>query len=120
MPDNLDKIYIKEILLRAIIGINPDERVNKQDVVISVIMYADLSKACKSDDVKDTIDYKSVKTKIVDLVEKSLFYLVETLEEAIATIGLKDERVQQVDVTVERPGALRFAKTVGVEITRSR
>jgi FolB domain-containing protein len=116
----MDRIHIKEILLRAIVGINPDERINKQDVVISITMHVDLSTACKSDDVADTVDYKSVKKRVATLVETSQFFLIEKLAQAIADVCLEDDRVMQVDVVVEKPGALRFARTVGVEITRSR
>jgi D-erythro-7,8-dihydroneopterin triphosphate epimerase len=116
----MDKIHIKEILLRAIVGINADERINKQDVVISITMHADLSKACKTDDVTDTIDYSSVKKRVTTLVENSEFFLIEKLAQAIANICLEDDRVKRVDVSVEKPGALRFARTVGVEISRSR
>jgi FolB domain-containing protein len=120
LADEMDKIHIKEILLRAIVGINPDERINKQDVVISITMHVDLSTACKSDDVADTVDYKSVKKRVATLVETSQFFLIEKLAQAIADVCLEDDRVMQVDVLVEKPGALRFARTVGVEITRSR
>ena len=116
----MDKIHIKEILLRAIVGINPDERINKQDVVISITMHADLDKACKSDDVADTIDYSSVKKRVATLVENSEFFLIEKLAQAIANICLEDDQVKRVDVLVEKPGAVRFARTVGVEISRSR
>jgi dihydroneopterin aldolase/D-erythro-7,8-dihydroneopterin triphosphate epimerase len=120
LADEMDRIHIKEILLRAIVGINPDERINKQDVVISITMHVDLSTACKSDDVADTVDYKSVKKRVATLVETSQFFLIEKLAQAIADVCLEDDRVMQVDVVVEKPGALRFARTVGVEITRSR
>lgn len=115
----MDKIHIRDILLRCIIGVNDDERREKQDVVISVTLHADLSKAGASDDFADTVDYKAVKQRIVALVEKSSYYLVEALAEAIARECLSiDRNVRRVDVLVEKPGALRFARTVGVEITR--
>lgn len=120
MVGAMDKIHIKEILLRGIVGINPEERINKQDVVISITMQADLSCACKSDDVLDTIDYSSVKKKVATLVEDSEFFLIERLAQAIADVCLEDDRVKIVEVLVEKPGALRFARTVGVEICRSR
>lgn len=115
----VDKIQIREILLRTIVGINPDERVNKQDVVISIALHADLGKACFSDNVEDTIDYKTVKKKVAAMVEGSEFFLVERLAQCIADLCLEDKRIRQVDVCVEKPGALRFARTVGVEISRT-
>lgn len=114
----MDKIKIKDLSLRCIIGINPDERREKQDVIINVILYADLSIAGQSDDFNSAIDYKVVKLKILELVEKSSYYLIEALAENIANICLSFEGVEQVDVSVDKPGALRFARSVGVEISR--
>jgi len=116
----VDKIHIRDILLRCVIGIYEEERREKQDVVINVTLHADLSAACGSDDFNDTVDYKAVKQRILRLVEESRFHLVEALAEAIAGVCLEFPLVRQADVLVEKPGALRFARTVGVEISRGR
>lgn len=116
----MDKIFIRELALRCIIGIYPEERREKQDVIINVEMHADLRKAGRSDDVADTVDYKAVKMEILNLVEQSQFQLIESLAEKIADLALKNEKVMQVVVTVDKPGALRFAKASAVEITRAR
>jgi len=116
----LDKIVIRDIALRCIIGIYPEERREKQDVVVTVALHADLTRAGATDDFQDTVDYKAVKKAVLDLVENSEFQLVEALAQAIANACLAFERVEQVDVTVEKPGALRFARTVAVEISRKR
>lgn len=114
----MDKIFIRELALRCIIGIYPEERREKQDVVINVEMHSDLRKAGRSDDLKDTVDYKAIKKAILALVEKSSFQLIESLAERIADIALGDDKVQQVVVSIDKPGALRFAKASAVEITR--
>jgi len=116
----LDKIHIRDIALRCIIGINDEERRERQDVVVSVSLHADLKKAGLSDDFAETVDYKAVKQRIVPLVEGSQYCLIEALAEAIAGVCLQFARVEAVDVTVEKPGALRFARTVAVEISRHR
>jgi D-erythro-7,8-dihydroneopterin triphosphate epimerase len=116
----VDKIVIRDIALRCIIGIYPEERREKQDVVITVTLNCDLTRAGATDDFQDTVDYKAVKQAIVGLVESSEFQLVEALAQAIANACLAFDRVEQVDVTVEKPGALRFARTVAVEISRKR
>ncbi|WP_372798311.1 dihydroneopterin aldolase [Pontiella sp.] len=116
----MDKIFIRDLALRCIIGIYPEERREKQDVVINVEMHADLRAAGRSDDLKDTVDYKSIKKAILKLVEGSAFQLIESLAERIADIALANEKVEQVTVTIDKPGALRFARASAVEITRTR
>ena len=96
----------------------PEERREKQDIVINVEMHLDLRKAGRSDDLNDTVDYKAIKKAILKLVECSAFQLIETLAEQIADIALGNDKVQQVVVMIEKPGALRFAKASAVEITR--
>jgi D-erythro-7,8-dihydroneopterin triphosphate epimerase len=118
--NKLDKIFIKDLLLRCIVGIKPDEREKKQDVLIHLNLYGDLSKARISDDIKDAIDYAKIKKQVIKLVEGSSFHLVERLAEKIAELCFLDPKVEKVDVEIEKPGALRFARTVGVAITRER
>jgi dihydroneopterin aldolase/D-erythro-7,8-dihydroneopterin triphosphate epimerase len=115
----LDKIHIRDILLRCIIGIFEEERREKQDVVINITLHADLAEAGKTDDFATTLDYKAVVMRIVELVEGSSYFLLEALAEAIAQACLGFELVKQADVLVEKPGALDFARTVGVEISRT-
>jgi len=116
----MDRIFIRDLALRCIIGIYPEERREKQDIVINVEIGCDLRTAGRSDDLKDTVDYKAIKKSILKLVEGSGFLLIESLAENIADIALGDEKVQQVVVTIDKPGALRFAKSSAVEITRER
>jgi D-erythro-7,8-dihydroneopterin triphosphate epimerase len=116
----VDRILIKDLTLRCIIGINDDERREKQDVVITSALPADLTKPGKSDRVEDTIDYSALKKRVLALVEASQFFLVEALAENIAQLCLDNPMVEQAQVTVEKPSALRFARSVGVEITRGR
>ena len=114
----MDKIFIRDLALRCIIGIYPEERREKQDIVINVEMHADLRAAGRSDDLNDTVNYKSIKKAILTLVEGSGFQLIETLAQQIADLALNNEKVKQVVVTIDKPGALRFAKASAVEITR--
>ena len=116
----LDRIRIHDLLLRCIIGANDDERVKKPDVNIDITLHCDLSGACSTDDLADTVDYKALKLRVVEMVEGSQHFLIERLADEIASVCLAEERVQRVDVRVEKPGALRFARTVSVEITRGR
>ena len=115
-----DQIQIKDLLLRAILGINEEERRNRQDVLINITLHADTRAAGRSDDIADAVNYRTLTKRIIALVEDSQFYLVEKLAAEIAALCLDDPRVEQADVRVEKPGALRFARSVGVEIQRTR
>ncbi|MGD0090722.1 MAG: dihydroneopterin aldolase [Planctomycetota bacterium] len=116
----MDAIHIRDLLLRCVVGIYPEERRAKQDVLINITLFADLSAACRSDRIEDTVDYKAIKKEVIAAVEVSEFQLIERLAELVASLCLKEERVVRVRVLVEKPGALRFARTVGVEIVRER
>lgn len=116
----MDRILISDLLVRCIVGVNEDERREKQDVVINLSISTDLARAGKSDRFEDAIDYRDLKKRVMALAENSRFYLVEALAEAVASLCLENPVVVQVQVRVEKPLALRFARSVGVEITRDR
>lgn len=117
----MDQIHITNLLVRGIVGINADERVNRQDVLINVTMWADSSVAAASDDIADAVNYRTVSKAIIAHVEEGEPMLVERLAQEIADICLgSDERITEVEVTVEKPGALRFAESVGITIHRAR
>lgn len=121
MGQNLDRIFIADLLVRGIIGINPDERTNKQDILVNVILWADTRDAARSDDIQDAVNYRTIAKAIIRHVEEGAPMLVERLVAEIARICCElDPRVQAVEVTVEKPGAVRFARSVGVTIYRSR
>ncbi len=116
----MDKIIIKDLLLRGIIGINPDERVKKQDILLNFTLYTDISQAAESDDINDAANYKEISKRVIDFVESSSFLLVERLVTEIARLILTEYPISRVQVRVEKPGALRFAQSVGIEIDRQR
>lgn len=116
----MDRIFVKDLLVRGIIGINPEERVKLQDIVINLTLYTDIRMAARSDDIEHAVNYKSITKRIIEHVEASSDYLVEKLVTDIARIVLTEfDGVQRVLVRVEKPGALRFAQSVGIEIERS-
>lgn len=115
-----DRLTIRDLLVRPRIGVTAAERRMPQDVLVTVTMHADLRRACRSDRLRDSVDYKRVKQRILALVEASAFNLIERLAQRVADIALGDPQVQAVDVTVRKPGALRFARCSEVTITRER
>lgn len=115
-----DKIHIKDLLLRGIIGINTDEREKRQDILINFTLYADTRPAGLSDNIEDAVNYKTITKRVIRMVENSQFFLVERLVDEIALLCLSEPEVLAARVTVEKPGALRFSRSVGVEIKRTR
>ncbi|XP_013401459.1 uncharacterized protein LOC106167273 [Lingula anatina] len=117
--DNLDLIEIKNLRPRMQIGISPHELGKKQEVVINLTLGVDIRRAAETDDIKDTLNYKSVTKKILEYAESTDIYLVEKLAEDIAKICIVCFRVPWVQVAVEKPHALRFCDSVGVKIRRT-
>ena len=120
MNTAMDRILIRDLLLRCILGLNDEERHEKQDVVINLIVWTDLKPAAASDHIDDAVDYRALKKRIITLVEASRFHLAEALAEGIASLCREQPAIQQVQVTVDKPMALRFARSVAVEIIRDR
>ncbi len=116
---NMDKIFINDLHVETVIGIFDLVREIKQTISINLEMEFDISKAAKSDDINDSLDYKKVSKRIISLCEKADSYLVENLIEKIAQVVLKEFPVSKVTVSLEKPGALRGSKSVGIKITRS-
>jgi FolB domain-containing protein len=115
-----DKILIQDLLIRGIIGIHDWEREKKQDILINIEMEADCRPAGLSDDFQDAVDYRAVTKSVISLVEESKFFLVEKMAEEIAKICLENPRVNLARVRVEKPGAVRFSRSVGIEVERHR
>lgn len=116
----MDRILIRELSARCIIGLRPDERESKQDVIVSLALSTDLNRAGKSDMLDDSLDYRAIKKRVLALMEASHFHLLEALAEAIASACLETVGVYEVHVVVDKPGALRFARSVAIEIIRRR
>jgi len=116
----MDKIIIRDLVARGIIGINDWEREKVQDIVINILAYADTRKAGKSDLLEDCVDYRALAKKARAHAESAGRRTVEALANDIADLCLQDGAVQKVTVRVEKPGAVRFSASVGVEVERTR
>ena len=114
----MDKIFLTELKVDTIIGIWEWERKIRQTVIIDLEMSADIAKAAATDSVEDTLNYKSVAKRIQSFVGDSSFQLVETLAERIAGIIREEFGVQWVRVRVNKPGAIRGSRDVGILIER--
>jgi FolB domain-containing protein len=116
----MDKVFIRDLSARGIIGINDWEREKKQEILINLTLFGDFLAAGVSDDIRDCINYRTISKKVLQHAETAGRLTVEALAADIADLCLEDERVFGVQVRVEKPGAVRFAQSVGVEIERMR
>lgn len=116
-----DRIHITNLVVPGIIGINPDERLNRQDVRVNATLHVDTRPAAQSDDIADAVNYRTITKALVAHIEIGKPMLVERLVGELADICLiTDPRVDEVEITVEKPGALRHTESVGITIRRRR
>ena len=116
----MDKIFIKDLVARGIIGINDWEREKPQEILINITVSTDTRRAAKSDDLADCVDYRALAKKVQSHAESAARMTVEALANDLADICLEQTGVEKALVRVEKPGAVRFSSSVGVEIERTR
>ena len=115
----MDKIFIKNLRVRAIIGVNPEERITPQDILINITIFTDVSRAAHLDDVSYTISYSHLARKAQDLAQKAERLTVEALAQDLAELCLKHKGVEKTIIRVEKPQAVESAESAGVEIERT-
>jgi len=120
MTRPMDTIHIRDLRLRCIVGIRPEERHRKRALLVNVALQCDLRGAGRRDRIEATVDYSRLADDIVTRLDKSRFFLIEKVAEEIAGLCLRDRRVAAATVTVDKPGALRRARSVAVDIRRVR
>ena len=116
----MDQVFIKDLVARGIIGVNGWEREKPQEILINIILFADLYRADDSDTIHDTVNYRTVAKKVLAHAETAQRQTVEALAADVARLCLEEPSVQKVRVRVEKPGAVRFSRSVGVEIERNK
>lgn len=116
----MDKVFIKDLLVRGIIGVNDWERDKPQDILINITVFTDTSRAAQSDDLSDCVDYRALAKKVQAHAESAARFTVEALANDLVKICLQEKGVEKAIVRVEKPGAVRFAASVGVEVEASR
>ncbi|HET6398720.1 MAG TPA: dihydroneopterin aldolase, partial [Candidatus Thermoplasmatota archaeon] len=115
-----DRILVRDLEVECIIGTQPKERDRPQRVCINLEVHCDTRAAASSDDIRQTLDYKRLKDRLLQEVGRSRHELLETLAQHVASLVLEDAAAQAVDVTVDKPGALTGARSVAVRIRRVR
>ena len=116
----MDKVIIKNLLARGIIGVNDWERKRPQNILINITMHTDTRRAAETDNLEDCVNYSTMSKKLLAHAENVNRMTVEALANDLASLCLKEQGVQSVVVRVEKPGAVRFAESVGVEVERSK
>ena len=112
-------IVIRGLAARTFIGITADERAKRQDITIDLTLEV-TTRAGRTDRIEDAVDYKTVKDAVLDYVEETDHNLLEALAQGIADLCLVHSAVQAVEVEVDKPGALRFARSVAIRMRRTR
>ena len=115
----MDKTFIKDLVAHGIIGVNEWERENPQEILINITVFTDTRRAAESDDLADCVDYSSLARKVQTHAETAARFTVEALANDLAAVCLEQELVEKVIVRVEKPGAVRFAASAGVEVERA-
>ena len=113
-------IRIKNLLVRTIIGFNPEERVNRQDVIINLEIEVDVAKAVSTDHQDGIYNYKAITKEVIAFVSESKYNLLEKLTYEVLQLVMKDERVMRAKVEIDKPHALRFSESVSVELEAKR
>ena len=116
----MDKVFLKDLLVRGILGIRDWEREKPQDILINITAFTDTNRAAETDDLADCVDYSALAKKVQAQAETAARFTVEALANDLAKLCLGQKGIKKVIVRVEKPGAVRFAKSVGVEIERGR
>jgi FolB domain-containing protein len=116
----MDQLFIVDLMTRGIIGINERERRFLQKIRINLVLFGDLTAAGQSDDIRESVNYKTIAKKVLAYVRSAQRFSVEALASDVAAICLQEPWVRKVRVRVEKPGAIRFARSVGAEIERVR
>jgi dihydroneopterin aldolase len=116
----MDTIFVSGLTTECIIGIWDWERRVRQKVVVDIEMAADIRRAARTDSIEDTLDYKKVAKRLLQFVGESQFQLVETLTERIAEIVIREFDVAWVRVRLNKQGAIRGSRDVGIQIERRR
>ena len=115
-----DRIFLRGLTAECIIGFIDWERRVKQTVVVDLDLPVDCARAAASDEVADTVDYKRVAKRVLAYIESSEFKLVETLAQRLAMLLLEEFALEWVSVSLNKPGAIRNSRDVGVVIERRR
>ncbi len=114
----MDIVFIRDLEVKAVIGVFDWERKIRQRLIFNIELGTDISASAKTDSLDDTLDYKAISHAVEELAEASSYQLVEALVEEVAQMVMKDFGVRWLSITLDKPGAVSCARSVGVQIER--
>ena len=118
--DQVAKIHIQDLRLRTYIGINDDEKKNRQDVVINIRIHYHAEKAVSFNDIDEALNYRTITKKVIQHVESNRFLLLERMTDELLSLVMEHTQVMWADVTVDKPHALRFSDSVSITLSARR
>jgi len=110
----MQTIRIKNLKLRIIVGINPEERIHKQDVLINITADVDDSKVIQTEDINDTLNYRNLAKSVINFVEKSEFHLLEILVDKVLNLVMSNDMVIRASVEIDKTTVLRYCDSVSL------
>jgi len=116
----LAAIQITNLRTRALIGTRKEERARRQEIFLNIRISYNAKKAVLSDSLPHALDYDRVAQKVLRLTRTSRFHLLETLGAALMNAIMEDKKIIEAWIRIDKPGALRYAGSVSVEMIKKR
>ena len=118
--DQIAKIHIRDLRLRTYIGINDDEKKNKQDVVINIQIHYHAERAVSFNVINEALNYRTITKKVIRHVESNRFLLLERMTDEVLSLVMEYPEVMWADVIIDKPHALRFSDSVSIALSAHR
>ena len=118
--DQIAKIHIEDLRLRTFIGINDDEKKNRQDVVLNIRIHYQADKAVAFNTIDEALNYRTITKKVINHVEANRFLLLERMTDELLSLVMENAEVMWADVRIDKPNALRFSDSVSITLSARR
>lgn len=118
--DQIAKIHIQDLRLRTFIGINEDEKKNRQDVVINIRIHYHAAKAVSFNEIDEALNYRTITKRVIRHVEENRFLLLERMTDEVLSLVMEHPEVMWADVQIDKPHALRFSDSVSIALSARR
>ena len=113
-------VFIKNFIIQEIIGFHQHEKIKKQKIKFNIVMDINQNSFPNEKDIKSIIDYEKVTNKLRNLTRRKKYNFLESLVEDSFKEIFEDKRINSVTIKIEKPDAIKNAKSVGVEVFKTR